>query len=118
MNQNQLPFEYISVQDVVSMLQQHGHVLSLMDTCGFFLCQNGWVEVSINELVNPPDLFFSSSTINLTFSSASFVVLTFNNSGCSFGFIGYQLRAAFARTLAGRSQHRSDTRTTLHHAHS
>ena len=61
MNPNQLPFEYISVQDVVSKLEQRGHMLSLMDTCGFFLCQKGWVEVSLNEQtfrVQANDIYF------------------------------------------------------------
>jgi len=49
MNSNHLPFEYISVQEVVSRLEQRGRVLSLMDDCGFFLCQHGKAEVSLNE---------------------------------------------------------------------
>lgn len=74
MNQNQLPFEFISVQDVVSMLEQHGHVLSLMDTCGFFLCQNGWVEVSINEQafrVQANDIYFYMPSTFMSVLSSS-----------------------------------------------
>ena len=44
-----LPFESISIQDIASALDDTGQLMSLMDVCGFFLCQRGSVEVSLND---------------------------------------------------------------------
>lgn len=44
-----LPFKYIVVQDVTEAMNHYGHTLSLMDACGFFLCQGGSVEVSLDD---------------------------------------------------------------------
>lgn len=49
MNNLNLPFEYISVQDAENAFSDHHHMLSFTDLCGFFLCQHGWVDVSLNE---------------------------------------------------------------------
>ncbi len=48
MNTN-LPFQFISVDSAISLLDARGHVLTLMDECGFFLCQHGSIDVSLND---------------------------------------------------------------------
>lgn len=48
---NHLPFEYISVQDVAQTINEHGNAVSLMDMCGFFLCQRGCVDVSLDDKI-------------------------------------------------------------------
>lgn len=56
-----LPFEYITVQDVRQAVNHHGQTLSLMDACGFFLCQRGSVEVSIDDKtfnIHQGDVYF------------------------------------------------------------
>ena len=56
-----LPFEYITVQDVRQAVSHHGQTLSLMDACGFFLCQRGSVEVSIDDKtfnIHQGDVYF------------------------------------------------------------
>lgn len=49
MDAQELPFEYISVQEVANATDAHGHVPALTDVCGFFLCQRGSADVSIND---------------------------------------------------------------------
>lgn len=44
-----LPFEFLSVENAVSLIKSRGSVLNLMDECGFFLCQRGTIDVSIDD---------------------------------------------------------------------
>ena len=44
-----MPFEYISVQDVAQTINENGNTVSLMDMCGFFLCQRGCIDVSLDD---------------------------------------------------------------------
>ena len=56
-----LPFEYITVQDVRQAVSHYGQTLSLMDACGFFLCQRGSVEVSLDDKtfnIHQGDVYF------------------------------------------------------------
>ena len=46
---NVLPFQLISVESAMSLLNDRGHVLNLMNECGFFLCQRGFINVSLND---------------------------------------------------------------------
>ena len=49
MSTTHLPLEYISVQGVAQTINENGNAVSLMDTCGFFLCQRGSVDVSLDD---------------------------------------------------------------------
>lgn len=49
MNGTNLPFENISIQHVSEVLESQSNLMSLMDLAGFFLCKQGWVDVSIND---------------------------------------------------------------------
>ena len=49
MNGSSLPFEHISIQQVSEVLESQSNLMSLMDLAGFFLCRQGWVDVSIND---------------------------------------------------------------------
>ena len=48
MSVNQLPFEHISIEDVAAALEGN-ELMSLVDVCGFFLCQKGSAVVSLND---------------------------------------------------------------------
>ena len=39
------------MQDVAQTINEHGNAVSLMDMCGFFLCQRGCVDVSLDEKI-------------------------------------------------------------------
>lgn len=43
-----LPFENISIEDIASAFGDTSQLMSLMDVCGFFLCQHGSADVSLN----------------------------------------------------------------------
>lgn len=43
------PFEFVSVGSAMSLLEARGRVLTLMNECGFFLCQHGSINVSLND---------------------------------------------------------------------
>jgi len=61
MNSNLLPFESVSVQDAANAFSERGRLVSLADQCGFFLCQRGWADVSLNEKtyhIQPGDVYF------------------------------------------------------------
>lgn len=49
MNLNELPFSQVSVHDIASTLDSTGHMTTSTDLCGFFLCQQGTADVSIND---------------------------------------------------------------------
>ncbi|MCR4995399.1 MAG: AraC family transcriptional regulator [Bacteroidales bacterium] len=44
-----LPFEYFSVEDATHAVEERGRMLSMEDTCGFFLCQHGSINVSLDD---------------------------------------------------------------------
>ncbi len=44
-----LPFEFLSVENAVSLIESRGSVLNLMNECGFFLCQRGTIDVCIDD---------------------------------------------------------------------
>ncbi len=44
-----LPFQFLSVENAVSLIESRGSVLNLMNECGFFLCQRGSIDVSIDD---------------------------------------------------------------------
>lgn len=46
---HRLPFESISIQDIATAFGDIEQVMSLMDVCGFFLCQRGFADVSLND---------------------------------------------------------------------
>lgn len=61
MNGSSLPFENISIQHVSEVLESQSNLMSLMDLAGFFLCQQGWVDVSINDRtyhIQAGDIYF------------------------------------------------------------
>ena len=61
MNSPILPFEYISVQDAANAFRDRRNLLSLTDECGFFLCQRGWADVSLNDQtfhIQEGDIYF------------------------------------------------------------
>ncbi len=61
MNNNRLPFDYMTVEDVVNTTDHYGHIVSLTNVCGFFLCQTGHAEVSLNDKtyrIQPGDVYF------------------------------------------------------------
>lgn len=61
MNGNNLPFENISIQHVSEVLESRSNLMSLMDLAGFFLCRQGWVDVSINDQtfhIQAGDIYF------------------------------------------------------------
>ncbi len=61
MNGNNLPFENISIQHVSEVLESQSNLMSLMDLAGFFLCRQGWVDVSINDRtfhIQAGDIYF------------------------------------------------------------
>lgn len=39
------------MQDVAQTINEHGNAVSLMDMCGFFLCQRGCVDVSLDDKI-------------------------------------------------------------------
>ena len=49
MEPNQLPFQHISIQDLTTAFADQPQLMSLMDVCGFFLCQRGTADVSLND---------------------------------------------------------------------
>ena len=48
MSQN-LPFQLISVESAMSLLDTRGRVLNMMNECGFFLCQRGFINVRLDD---------------------------------------------------------------------
>ncbi len=66
MNNQQLPFEYISVQDATHIIDENGHMIAMMDVCGFFLCQRGSVDVSLDDKtyhIQRGDVYFYMPTM-------------------------------------------------------
>ncbi len=49
MLQNTIPYQQMSMAEVELLIARNGNTISYMDTCGFFLCQQGSIEVTLNE---------------------------------------------------------------------
>lgn len=49
MLQSKVPYQQISIPDVEQLVAKSGNLISYTDTCGFFLCQQGSIEVTLNQ---------------------------------------------------------------------
>ena len=61
MKSNPFPFQHVLLSDVTDLLSQGDNLISLMDVVGFFLCEEGTVDVSLNDQVyhvQKGDLYF------------------------------------------------------------
>lgn len=49
MPQTKVPYQQLSIPDVEQLAVKTGNQISYTDTCGFFLCQQGSIEVTLNQ---------------------------------------------------------------------
>lgn len=69
-----LPFEYVSVADAKQIILQQDSLMSLPDTCGFFLCQQGYVDVTLNDRtyhIQAGDIYFYAPSTYVTILAIS-----------------------------------------------
>lgn len=61
MNTTNLPFQHVLLSDMTDSLNHRDNLMALMDVVGFFLCQQGSVDVSLNEQtyhIQSGDIYF------------------------------------------------------------
>ncbi|MCQ2222797.1 MAG: helix-turn-helix transcriptional regulator [Bacteroidaceae bacterium] len=46
---NTLPFQKISIKELAKLIGHNGQIQSMVNVCGFLLCQKGWAKVSVGE---------------------------------------------------------------------
>ncbi len=84
-----LPFQYVQLSTVTDSFTHRDKLMALMNVCGFFLCQQGTVDVSLNEQtyhIQAGDIYFytPSTYVSVLSYSADLRGVTFK---CQMDFI-------------------------------